>query len=143
MFNQKVFTLLGMWLNGRVLPSKPRVHKTMVTSSHSATCIMMGESRSGRGGTLTQVNQTQKAKNVCSPSYVVFRSDIHHVHPQTSRHTLQCHIFHLMSFEGFIRFTILSPATIPTKESGCITEILRETYSDHSGLTLLQNSFIT
>jgi hypothetical protein len=34
----------------------------------------MGESRSGRGGTLTQVNQTQKAKNVCSPSYVVFRS---------------------------------------------------------------------
>jgi hypothetical protein len=25
MFNQKVFTLLGMWLNGRVLPSKPRV----------------------------------------------------------------------------------------------------------------------
>lgn len=48
----------------------------------------------------------------------------------------------VISFETFIRFTLLSTATIPTVESGCVTEILRETFSDGSALALLQNSCI-
>ena len=48
----------------------------------------------------------------------------------------------VISFETFIRFTLLSTATIPTIESGRVTEILRETFSDGSALALLQNSCI-
>ena len=48
----------------------------------------------------------------------------------------------VISFEMFIRFRLLSTATIPTTESGCVTETLRETFSDGSALALLQNSCI-
>lgn len=48
----------------------------------------------------------------------------------------------VISLEAFIRFTLLSTATTPTIESGCVTEILRETFSDGAAWVLFQNSFI-